>query len=68
MVGVQRVILLQLSREGSGWGGRSHHRHRHHPPANPPTNDSTNPSPTASAEIATITINPADVAMAAVLM
>ena len=37
------------------------------PPANPPTNDSTNPPPTASPEIATITINPADVAMAAVL-
>ena len=45
---------------------RRRHRHRHHlrqilPPTTPPT-----PPPTASAEIATITINPAGVANAAV--
>ena len=56
----------QLSREGSGCGGRSHHWIHHHlqrilPPTTPPA-----PPPAASAEIATITINPADVAIAAV--
>ena len=55
---------MQLSRKGSGCGGRRHHPHRHHlrrilAPTTPPT-----PPPTASAEIATITINPADVAIA----
>ena len=54
---------MQLSHEGSGCGGRSRHRHHHHLrrilPATTP--------PTASAEIATITVNPADVAIAAVL-
>ena len=57
---------MQLSREGSGCGGRSHHSHHHHlwrivPPMTPPTVPLT-----ASAEIGTITINPADVAIAAV--
>ena len=57
---------MQLSREGSGCGGHSDHRHRHHlrqilPPTTPPTSP-----PTASAEIATITVNPAHVALAAV--
>ena len=57
---------MQLSREGSGCGGRRRHRHRHHlrrilPPTTPPT-----PPATASAEIATITINPAGVAITAV--
>ena len=55
---------MQLSCEGSGCGGRSHPRHRHHlrrmlPPTTPPT-----PAPTASAEIPAITINPVDVAIA----
>ena len=55
---------MQLSGEGSGCGGRSHPRHRHHlqrilPPTTPPT-----PLLTASAKIAAITINPAEVAVA----
>ena len=38
---------MQLSREGSGCGGRCHHRHHYHrsPPADPLTIDSTNPAP-----------------------
>ena len=55
---------MKLSRKGSGCGGRSHPRRRRHlrrilPPTMPPT-----PPPIASAEMATITINPADVAIA----
>ena len=58
--------LFNTPGEGSGGGGRRHHRHRYHlrrilPPTTLPT-----PPPTASAEIATITINPAGVAIAAV--
>ena len=59
---------MQHSREGSGGGGRSHSRHRHHlqrilsPTARP-----TSPS-TATAESATIMINPADVAIAVELV
>ena len=57
---------MQLSREGSGCGGRSHHPDRHHLrrillPMTPPTTP-----PTASAEIATITVDSADVAITVV--
>ena len=57
---------MKLSREGSGCGGRNHHRHRHHlrrilPPTTPPT-----PPSTASAKFETITINPAEVSFVAV--
>ena len=62
--GIYYSRRMQLSREGSGCGGRSHHRHRHHlrrilPPTTPPT-----PPPTASAEIATNTVNQVDIAIA----
>ena len=58
--------LRPASPRSEHYGGRSHHRHHHHPrrilpPSTPPT-----PPPTAAAEIATITINPVDVAIAAV--
>ena len=58
---------MQLSGEGSIFGGHSHHRHRHYLwrillPTTPLT-----PSLTFSAEIVTIKINPPEVALSAVL-
>ena len=64
--GIYHSRRMQLLRECRACGGRGHHRHHHHlwrvlPPTTPPTS-----APTASAEIATTTINPADIAIAAV--